>query len=149
MEGLRRLRLVRRTDPGVTATVIEQELGVSDYDRALSAQRDYPRAFFDRHLLGRDGGLLHGPSVLPVLMGFVVFVIQGSSDEPKTVSWLAIRVTLAAAVVCAGLCQAFGYRLPPLPAGRVDQDVQKQGVQRYLAAMMVRFAFADLPCWWR
>ncbi|MGW4471188.1 hypothetical protein ACWENQ_16095 [Nonomuraea sp. NPDC004354] len=31
-------------------------------ERGLAVQRAYPAAFFDRHLRGLDGRLLHGPA---------------------------------------------------------------------------------------
>ena len=37
-------------------------LGSIDGKRCLRIQNDYVRAFFDKHLKGRDNGLLDGPS---------------------------------------------------------------------------------------
>jgi hypothetical protein len=49
-----RLGLPRETLTGWVGTV--------PADRAVAAQRAYLTAFFDRHLRGRAGGLLDGPS---------------------------------------------------------------------------------------
>ena len=39
-----------------------EDIGWTDPARAVATQRAYLAAFFDRHLRGRDDGLLHGPS---------------------------------------------------------------------------------------
>ncbi|SDT22302.1 Alpha/beta hydrolase family protein [Actinoplanes derwentensis] len=47
---------------GLPADQIEQTVGSIDGDRSVAIQRAYVRAFFDRHLRGRPGTLLNGPS---------------------------------------------------------------------------------------
>lgn len=84
-------------------------------------------------------------TVVPVLLGIVVFVVQNSDDGQREVSWLAIGVSLAAAVIAWLLCEQLGYRLAPLPAGRVDEAVGRQALQRFQAAMMMRMALAEVP----
>lgn len=84
-------------------------------------------------------------TAVPVLLGIVIFVVQGSSNGPGELSWLAIGGSLAAAAIAWLLCEQIGYRLVPLAADRVDRDVQKQALQRFQASMMIRMALAEVP----
>jgi hypothetical protein len=47
---------------GLSADVIEREIGTIDPARALTAERAYVTSFFDRWLRGHDDHLLDGPS---------------------------------------------------------------------------------------
>jgi dienelactone hydrolase len=50
------------TKIGLSAEAAYEDVGWIDPARAVTAQRAYLAAFFDRHLRGRDGALLDGPS---------------------------------------------------------------------------------------
>jgi dienelactone hydrolase len=47
---------------GLPAEAAYEDIGWTDPARAVAAERAYLAAFFDRHLRGRDDGLLDGPS---------------------------------------------------------------------------------------
>jgi hypothetical protein len=47
---------------GLPPSVVAQDIGTIDPERALAAERAYVLAFFDRTLRHRDGHLLDGPS---------------------------------------------------------------------------------------
>ncbi|MFJ8825061.1 alpha/beta hydrolase family protein [Streptomyces sp. NPDC102467] len=56
---------------GLPAETLTGWVGTVPTARAVAAQRAYLTAFFDRHLRGRDGGLLDGPSARFPEVGFV------------------------------------------------------------------------------
>ncbi|KIF76372.1 hypothetical protein QR77_25795 [Streptomyces sp. 150FB] len=53
-------QMARQLD--LTPEEVAATVGTVDPDRSVAAQRAYVRAFFDRHLRGRDSHLLDGPS---------------------------------------------------------------------------------------
>lgn len=74
-----------------------------------------------------------------VVLGVVVAMMTAGSPTETTPMMLGVLIGL----ICAGLIQFLGYRIPALPAGAAPDPATV--LEPYRASMMLRFALADTP----